>query len=112
MSRQYREKFHLLGEVHPQTPREPCRPGMEHVGECGPTGDDFECACGCSGDDRWCVAEAEMICEIDGCWGVKVAADLCENHLEDLARAYELEEAELAAEAAAQKCDCPYCQEE
>ena len=81
MSRQYREVFHLLGEVHPTNPHEPCRPGMAHVKECGDTSDHFECACGCTGDEAWCVAEANLKCEIDSCNNIKCANDLCEEHL-------------------------------
>lgn len=35
-----------------------CRPGMEHAQGCGPhpSGDPFYCACGCSGDETWCMA--------------------------------------------------------
>lgn len=39
-------------------PYPPCRRGMEHAKPCGPTGDPFYCACGCSGDDRWCMNDA------------------------------------------------------
>lgn len=84
MSKLYRKEFHANCEVHLETPpHEPCRPGA-HVGECGPTGDPFFCACGCAGDETWCVVEADMCCEVDGCYGVKVAIDLCANHLSEM----------------------------
>lgn len=37
-----------------------CRPHLQHAKPCGITESDSECACGCSGDDVWCMAEKGM----------------------------------------------------
>jgi len=39
--------------------RADCRPTLPHIRSCGDhlNGDEFFCACGCSGDDRWCYHE-------------------------------------------------------
>lgn len=40
-----------------------CRTGLPHARPCGahPSGDSFFCACGCSGDETWCVADGSPI---------------------------------------------------
>ena len=37
----------------------PCRPGMEHAAPCLPL-ENGECACGCTGDDYWCMSEPSV----------------------------------------------------
>lgn len=46
----------MINSYLPEPESTPCRLGMPHAKPCKPLGDGFECACGCAGDDSYCLA--------------------------------------------------------